>query len=365
MFILDSFEYTSDYNATHKPTFNPDEWHIGGGGTYAAIGARMWLRPEQILMIIHKGQDFPPEVEQRLLSYSPSLFTFVSDPSHPRTTRALNTYSNTRRDFKYLTPKRQLGLFEIASYFPKFVHHICSPIRMKGVIEDLKSIRTLADPRISSLNLHQLNHWKPRFIYEPVPDSCVPENLDTLVSISGSMEVFSPNELEARSLLGLSTPTHETPVAIEDIARRFIAHGFRNVVIRCGKLGAFVVGSESTVGGAWIPAMIENQSEVVDQTGGGNSFLGGLMAGLAQGFDLVEASYCGSVSAGLTISQSGLPVLSINTLGHEVWGTFEKTPVELKAALKARNLSWTPFHQIFLGTKSDKPLCHREGSVPS
>lgn len=58
------------------------------------------------------------------------------------------------------------------------------------------------------------------------------------------------------------------------------------------------------------------------------------MAGLAQGLDLVESSYCGSISAGLTISQMGLPLLEIDSLGREVWARFEKTAIELRDELK-------------------------------
>lgn len=63
------------------------------------------------------------------------------------------------------------------------------------------------------------------------------------------------------------------------------------------------------------------------------------MAGLAQGLDLVEASYYGSVSAGVTISQIGLPSICVDESGREVWGNFRKTPAELKATLKALNAS--------------------------
>lgn len=321
---------------THKPNFGPDEWHIGGGGTYAAIGARVWLPPKQILMLIHKGQDFPVEIEEKLLNYSPSLFTFITDPTHPLTTRALNIYSNTKRDFRYLTPKRQIKLIDIASHTPRFVHLICSPSRMSETIEDLQALRTGSNQPNPHFDQSQITNWSPLFVYEPIPDSCVPQNLEKLISLSKHIEVFSPNELEARSFLGLVTPADEVPEEIEDIARVFQNHGFKNVVIRCGKMGAFVLTDEDAKKGTWVPAMIEDQSKVVDQTGGGNAFLGGLMAGLARGFGLVEASYCGSISAGLTISQLGLPLMTVDDDGLELWGNLKQVPEELKIKLMAR-----------------------------
>lgn len=60
------------------------------------------------------------------------------------------------------------------------------------------------------------------------------------------------------------------------------------------------------------------------------------MAGLAKGLGLVEASYCGSVSAGLTISQLGLPDMTVGNDGLELWGNLKQVPEELKIELMAR-----------------------------
>ena len=49
-------------------------------------------------------------------------------------------------------------------------------------------------------------------------------------------------------------------------------------MIRSGALGCYVVSKERA--GEWVAAYHKSQSTVVDVTGGGNSFLGGLTAGL-------------------------------------------------------------------------------------
>lgn len=232
------------------------------------------LKPEQIVMIVHKGEDFPSEIERKLLTYSSSLFTFLTDPHHHITTRALNRYSNTERAFKYLTPKRQISLSDIVNRFPDFVHLICSPARMRGVIEDLHSIRSNTSlPKASLDDDHRVKAWRPQFVYEPVPDSCRPENLEVLLAIAKSIDVFSPNELEARSFLGTSTITQPTRREVEDLGLWFLDHGFRQIVIRCGKMGCLVMDSEDLRRGTWVPAMIKDQAKVIDQTGGGNAFL--------------------------------------------------------------------------------------------
>ncbi|PLW09874.1 hypothetical protein PCANC_07806 [Puccinia coronata f. sp. avenae] len=300
MFILDSFKYSDDYSSTHKPSLVPGEWYIGGGGTYATIGARMWLSPDRIGMVIHRGLDFPAKIKEQLESYSPHLFTFLSDPAHPHTTRALNTYSNERRDFAYLTPKRQVHLSEIyaaTSAAPGYVHLICSPARLLTILKERRA---------------RFPAWEPQWVWEPVPDSCRPENLAQLVECAGEVAVFSPNELEASELLGHPTPPC-SPGDIQAIGDHFHRAGFRAVVIRSGKRGSYGVGERASDGPVqrfWVPALVQDQRLVVDQTGAGNAFLGGLMAGLARGESLLDAACYGSVSSGLTITQLGLPALS-------------------------------------------------------
>jgi len=73
----------------------------------------------------------------------------------------------------------------------------------------------------------------------------------------------------------------------------------------------------------WLPAYFSAREEekVVDPTGGGNGFLGGLAVGLARGKDVVEACAWGSVAASFCIEQVGVPVLgeALDGKGREVW----------------------------------------------
>ncbi|KAK0129045.1 hypothetical protein ONS95_000984, partial [Cadophora gregata] len=69
----------------------------------------------------------------------------------------------------------------------------------------------------------------------------------------------------------------------------------------------------------WLPAYFGGgESErVVDPTGGGNGFLGGLAIALARGRGVVEASAWGSVAASFMIEQVGVPVLTSAASGEE------------------------------------------------
>lgn len=101
------------------------------------------------------------------------------------------------------------------------------------------------------------------------------------------------------------------------------------VVVRSGALGACVAQLvQGEVELTWIqayhqPILSSNgpkmNPSIVDVTGGGNAFLGGLSAGLRIcGNNLVRAAVFGSVGASYAIEQDGLAKLKIED-GEERW----------------------------------------------
>jgi len=76
-------------------------------------------------------------------------------------------------------------------------------------------------------------------------------------------------------------------------------------------MGAYV--ASSTRPGKWIDAYWSEKDprKVVDVTGAGNAFLGGLAAGLSfSGGDVYEAALYATISASFVIEQKGLPHFS-------------------------------------------------------
>ncbi|KAK4041197.1 Ribokinase-like protein [Parachaetomium inaequale] len=76
----------------------------------------------------------------------------------------------------------------------------------------------------------------------------------------------------------------------------------------------------------WVPAYYgegygkkDVAEKVVDPTGGGNTFLGGLAVALARGKSIEEACAWGHVAASFAIEQVGFPVLSVDEEGRETW----------------------------------------------
>ena len=88
-----------------------------------------------------------------------------------------------------------------------------------------------------------------------------------------------------QSILSITPPDPPRPSDVVNVAERFHRQAAETgkkppaVIIRAGKLGSYTY-SDGWIG--WVPAYWrENEQEkVVDVTGGGNGYMGGLCAGL-------------------------------------------------------------------------------------
>ncbi|KAF8742078.1 pfkB family carbohydrate kinase, partial [Rhizoctonia solani] len=329
LFILDEFDFL---DATGKPTGKIIPVQIGGG-TYTAIGARIWLPASKIGQIVDRGFDFPPTVQQELNHYGLDMWHFRDQPNN-KTTRAVNRYTGDTREFIYLTPRIRLTPKDLTGTpleSPSQIHFVCSPARASQIMRDVDQ--------------YGIEGWKPFTIYEPIPASCIPEELPSLRKILHRIDILSPNAEEALGFLSINKSGINDPGVIELAAARFLSFGISRdasgyVVIRCGAMGAYGATLEAgTVKGWWTPAYWtpEDKDAVVDVTGAGNAFLGGLSAGLyLTNGDVREAMLYATISAGYIIQQVGLPRVEYRAPeGEEFWN--RDSPKERLALLKHRS----------------------------
>jgi ribokinase len=117
-----------------------------------------------------------------------------------------------------------------------------------------------------------------------------------------NVDVLTPNESEARILLGLAP---DDPQPTLDVAQQLLRLGVRQLVITRGKHGALIVTPD---GSASIAAPT---IQAVDPTGAGDSFNASLAAALAEGRPLQaaveEAVYAGAYTATKLGVIDGLP----------------------------------------------------------
>jgi ribokinase len=112
----------------------------------------------------------------------------------------------------------------------------------------------------------------------------------------GEPDVLSPNETEAKALLGV--PVTET-VEPEEAADQLVARGARSVVLKLGAEGALVAGPECQEP---VPAF---RVDPVDTTGAGDAFTAALAVSLARGESLVRATTIGAAAGALAATVFG------------------------------------------------------------
>lgn len=217
-----------------------------------------------------------------------------------------------------MTPKLRLAhedLKDTDLLWAKSFHLICSPFRCIELVKNILQLRVMANPTIE----------RPLFIWEPVPDLCVPEEFDNCLGALKYVDVVSPNHGELGGFFGQSTDgqDHVNYRLIESLCDQWLEsgigpHGSGGIVLRSGKDGCLIARRGLR---KWMPAYHQSREKVVDPTGGGNGFLGGLAVGLVRAGgveELEEAAAWGSISASFAIEQVGMPVLAQTPQG-ETW----------------------------------------------
>lgn len=367
MFIIDDIEYL-------PPTPSVKDV-LGGAGTYSALGARLFSpapKASSVGWIIDQGSDFPESLTTLIDSWETSVL-YRSNPDR-LTTRGWNGYDeHEHRAFRYMTPKKRLTADDLTPTLlaSRSFHLICSPTRCRELVLDIKERRS------ELVTADGKNLPKPIFIWEPVPDLCTTDELLNCTNTLPLIDICSPNHSELAGFMGDTGIDPETgeisTAAIERSCEQLLGsmplQSF-SLVVRAGEKGCYLArnggrkrkiqstGKRKKASAAihgslqpdtdmmalfagllqdpegavaeeeievdpgvekWIPAYHTDKEKVVDPTGGGNTFLGGLAVGLARGKPLEEAATWASVAASFAIEQVGPPTLEKDDDGVETW----------------------------------------------
>ncbi|MGB9857414.1 MAG: ribokinase [Dictyoglomaceae bacterium] len=131
---------------------------------------------------------------------------------------------------------------------------------------------------------------KPLSILNPAPG----RKLDK--KIWEKVDLITPNRSELELITGMKVESIEDA---EKSAREVISSGVKEVVVTLGKDGALVVNEK---GSTYVPSF---KVEVVDTTGAGDAFNGGLAVALSEGKDLISAVYFANAVAALNVTKIG------------------------------------------------------------
>ena len=128
-------------------------------------------------------------------------------------------------------------------------------------------------------------------LLNPAPFRPMPEE------ILACCAYFTPNETEARQLLGLAPNDH---TANEEIAQRLLARGVKNVVMTLGSQGAMLANADGCT------CVAGNKVDVVDSTGAGDTFSAALAVALSEGASLTDAVRFANAAGALSVTKYGV-----------------------------------------------------------
>lgn len=113
----------------------------------------------------------------------------------------------------------------------------------------------------------------------------------------GKFDIVTPNETEASSLSGVPVIDR---VSAEKAAKILISKGIGDVIITLGSQGSYLMSGEGK--GVLFPSL---DVTVIDTTGAGDAFNGGLATALYEGKSLKESVFFAMVVASLSVTKMG------------------------------------------------------------
>lgn len=254
---------------------------LGGGGLYAAIGIRLWSW--DVVLISAVGPDFEPNsLEPFGLDGSGLLVTDLPTP------RAWQLFEEDGR---------RTQIFRVPDEV--WYEQLVLPPSSKTIPPTLQAAHFIGrgDPNEEKWVL-ALKKAGVRLSAEPIVDeSMTPDEGASLKRCLKHFELFSPGPFETKVLVG--------HLPVKEQLRALAEFGPRVVALRQGPAGSIVY--EREVDQFWrVPAA---KASVVDVTGAGNAYCGGLLAGWIETGYVRQAAAQATVSAAMAIEQVGPPCI--------------------------------------------------------
>jgi fructoselysine-6-P-deglycase FrlB-like protein/sugar/nucleoside kinase (ribokinase family) len=242
----------------------------GGNALYGALGARLWC--SQVGIVTRAGEDFPLS---QVTDIDLGGVVRIEGPA----VRCWVLYEEDgRRQFVDRTPRER--------YAEVMVRPGDLPagwLAARPVVH-VAAMRLDAAERIVA----RLREAGARIVLDTHEDHC--GDAGRLLALARQVDVFCPSRDELTELAGRDEPVATAPAIAETTGTP--------VVAKLGADGCLVADGD-------VVALASCAREVVDVTGAGDAFCGGLAAALADGASLVEAAARASVSAAFVVGAHG------------------------------------------------------------
>ena len=272
---------------------------LGGGGPQGAFGARLWT--DSVGLLSRSGTDIEPEHVQTLQRLQIDLAGWRQFPDIPTPRTHLNY------DQRGAMLNEQGDLFEVLISDEDWLRLLAQVISLPAAYQHPRTIHLIteypAEPMVKTA-LH-LRQQGTLFSLEPIIDFQTWQNRAGILDLLPQVDIVTPDWPSAAGIAGSEDP--------RQVMGYWSTLGAGLVAVRHGEKGSYVWSKKEGV--VWhIPAL---PVEVVDPTGAGNSYGGGLCVGWAECGEARLAGCYGAVAAKFLITQAGLPVTPPESLRAE------------------------------------------------
>ncbi len=260
---------------------------LGGGGLYAACGMRLWHK--DVMLHAAVGTDFDASLLEPYGFDNSGLI--VTNLPTPRAWQVLEE-DGRRTQIPRVSPEAWFDqLVRVPASQPIPSRRQAMHFMGRGNDHEEQFAHSLAEAGVF-------------LSAEPIADAdSTTSEIAVLKRCLPLFTIFSPGEPEAKVLVGERPPKEQL--------QALAAMGPRIVALRQGKAGSLIYDREADLF-LRVPAF---PTEVVDVTGAGNAFCGGLLVGWLETNDLWQAAAQAVVSAAMTIAQIGPPLIDETVQG--------------------------------------------------
>jgi sugar/nucleoside kinase (ribokinase family) len=256
---------------------------LGGGGPQAAFGARVWS--DSVGLLTRSGTDLEEGNVAALDALGVDLAGWNRFPDIP-TPRTLMAYdADERLAGRFLTSRED------------WTRLLAQRLELPPAYREPKTIHLITEfpdePMMATALA--LNEQGTLVSLEPLPVNPSTTQWERMLALMPELAIATPD-----------WPTASRVAASEDpggVLRHWSSFGPELVAVRHGARGSYVWSREEDA--AWhVPAV---PTEVVDPTGAGNAYGGGLCVGWTEHRDARLAGTYGAISASLLVREIGLP----------------------------------------------------------
>jgi len=247
---------------------------LGGSSTYFSISASLY---SDVSLIGIVGKDFTKDNWDIFEKYNINVESVKKSDGLTFSWGGKYNHDFSTRDTLFT----KLGVFE--KFIPNVVRNYNNPILYLGNIQpelQFDVISKVKDPFLIAAD--SMNLWIDLF----------PNDVIKLIK---KVDIFLLNDEEAIQLCGHNN--------LNNIMNEFLSYGPKIVIIKMGSKGSLIGFKDQVIRVSCVPNV-----EVVDPTGAGDSFAGGVLGYIAQhGLeDPVKAVMHGTAVASFTVSAFGL-----------------------------------------------------------